>query len=84
MSRDRRHRQDTITRLQEQTSRLFEATREEVLGDPEATDAEQAERAWAAWYAALAADQRDFDVQSFAYLALELAVCQIVTMDGEV
>ncbi|KAL8279909.1 hypothetical protein RQP46_007759 [Phenoliferia psychrophenolica] len=82
-SRDRRLRNDTITQLHEHTATLFDATRLDILGYEEEEEAEQTNRAWAAWTVARSLDQRKFGVKSFGYLALEVLLSQIATMNGE-
>ncbi|KAK4703609.1 proteasome activator subunit 4, partial [Phenoliferia sp. Uapishka_3] len=83
VSRDRRLRNDIITKLQEQTAALFEATRDEILGADD-DDVIKTRRAWAAYNASTMENPKQFGVRSFAFIALGVLLDQIDIMNGEV
>lgn len=86
-SRDDRQRKDTIEKLGEKTTHLFEGWRREIMGwrgsegrgdeveGEEAARIERIERAWAAWKVALEWSKRnEFGVRSFGWIALGVLV----------
>lgn len=81
-SKDKRRKQEVITRLQEQTSVLFEGLREDICGYGE-DEEERVERAFAAWGAALEEDQTGFGVRTFGWITLGLLLGLVAEMNGE-
>lgn len=83
VSKDKRRRQDAITRLEEQTESLFEELRYEISGEDEDMEI-QIIRAWAAWNAGLNSNQEEFGVKTYSWLSLGLLLDLIVEMNGEI